>query len=142
MRLSIITRSTIAALCCVVCVPAYAADAATGFVCTFKAGSTLSYTKAKFKRAVAKPLAFDIASIDLAGQKAELVTPKGRGELKIVRALNANHFLEVVAEGFLNITTVYDFDAAAKAHPAVHSRHFGLFGEPVVAQYQGFCTPK
>lgn len=142
MRLSKITRSMIAALFSIVGTPAFAADAATGFACTFKAGSTLSYTNAKFRRAVAKPLAFDIGSIDLAGQKAELVTTKGRGELKIVRALNANHYLEVVAEGFLNITTVYDFDVKAKAHPAVHSRHFGLFGEPVVAQYQGFCTPK
>ncbi len=122
--------------------PSRAAEGAAGFSCTFRAGTTLSYTNARFKRAVAKPLAFDIAAIDLMGQKAELVTPKGRGEVKIVRALNANHFLEVVAEGFLNITTVYDFDAKAKAHPAVHSRHFGLFGEPVVAQYQGFCTPK
>lgn len=142
MRLSMITRCMVVALFCIGSAPAYAADAATNFICTFKAGSTLSYTNAKFKRAIAKPLAFDIGSIDLAGQKAELVTPKGRGELKIVRALNANHFLEVVAEGFLNITTVYDFDATAKAHPAVHSRHFGLFGEPVVAQYQGFCTSK
>lgn len=108
----------------------------------FRAGTTLSYTNSKFKRAVAKPLAFEIASIDLASQKAELVTSKGRGEVKIVRALNANHYLEVVAEGFLNITTIYDLDANAKAHPAVHSRHFGLFGEPVVAQYQGFCTSK
>ena len=58
----------------------------------FRAGTTLSYTNSKFKRAVAKPLAFEIASIDLASQKAELVTSKGRGEVKIVRALNANHF--------------------------------------------------
>jgi hypothetical protein len=121
---------------------ASAAEGVSAFVCTFRAGTTLEYTNSKFKRAVAKPLTFEIAAIDLAGQKAELVTPKGRGEVKIVRALNANHFLEVVAEGFLNITTIYDLDAKAKAHPAVHSRHFGLFGEPVVAQYQGFCTPK
>ena len=118
------------------------ANAAGGFACTFRTGTTLTYGDGKFKRQVAKPLAFEIASIDLDGQKAELVTPKGKGTLRVVRALNANHFLEVIAEGFLNITTVYDFDAKAKAHPAVHSRHFGLFGEPVVAQYQGQCLPK
>jgi hypothetical protein len=122
--------------------PLHANETATGFICTFKAGTTLSYADAKFKRAVAKPLSFEIAAIDLNAQSAALVTAKGRGEVKIVRALNANHFLEVVAEGFLNITTIYDRDAKAAAHPAVHSRHFGLFGEPVVAQYQGFCTPK
>ncbi len=119
---------------------ASAAETATGFACTFRTGTTLSYTNAKYRRTVAKPLAFDIAAIDLDGQKAELVTAKGRGTLRVVRAINANHYLEVVAEGFLNITTVYDLDPKAKAHPAVHSRHFGLFGEPVVAQYHGFCS--
>lgn len=122
--------------------PVQAQDAPKGFACTFKAGTTLSYEKGRFRRLAAKPLAFEVADIDLAGQKAQLVTAKGRGELRVVRALNANHYLEVVAEGFLNITTIYDRDPNAGAHPAVHSRHFGLFGEPVVAQYQGFCLPK
>ena len=61
---------------------------------------------------------------------------------KIVRAINANHFLEVMNEGFLNLTTVYDKDATTGAYPAVHSRHFGLMGQPVFAQYAGTCTPK
>ena len=121
---------------------AEAADTPTGFVCNFEAGTTLTYAEAKFHRAIATPMSFEIADIDLDGQKAGLVTPKGRGQLRVVRALNANHYLEVVAEGFLNITTIYDRDPAAGSHPAVHSRHFGLFGEPVVAQYQGFCLPK
>jgi len=56
-----------------------------------------------------------------------------------VQAVNAMHFLEVVTEGFLHITTVYDKDEAKGAYPAVHSRHFGLFGQPLVTQYQGFC---
>ena len=53
--------------------------------------------------------------------------------------VNAMHFLEVVTEGFLNLTTVYDKDEARGAYPAVHSRHLGLFGQPLVTQYQGFC---
>jgi hypothetical protein len=122
------------------------AEEPTGFICTFKAGTTLTYNKAKstFRKVAAKPLKFDVDEIDLAGQKAELTTSvsKGKGPLRIVRALNANHFLEVVSEGFLNITTIYDRDAKLGAHPAVHSRHFGLFGEPVVAQYMGNCKAK
>ena len=39
------------------------------------------------------------------------------GTLKIVRAINANHFLEVVNEGFLNLTTIYDKDAAKRQLP-------------------------
>ena len=122
--------------------PAQAADPAAGFACTFKIGSTLAYDKSKFRRAVAKPIAFEIANVDLDGQKAELVTTGGRGPLRIVRALNANHYLEIVGEGFLNITTIYQKDDKRGAYPAVHSRHFGLFGEPLIAQYTGACSAK
>jgi hypothetical protein len=122
------------------------AEDPTGFTCTFRAGTTLTYNKAKssFRKVGAKPLTFEVGAIDMVGQKAELTTSgsKGKGPLRIVRALNANHFLEVVGEGFLNITTVFDRDPKLGAHPAVHSRHFGLFGEPVVAQYHGNCKAK
>jgi hypothetical protein len=59
-----------------------------------------------------------------------------------VRALGANHYIEAVTEGFLNVTTIYDLDPRLRAHPAVHSRHVGLLGQPVVAQYHGFCKPR
>ena len=88
-----------------------------GFTCDFRMGTTLDYNNAKFTRKVAKPLGVVIEAIDLDGQKAELVTDKGRGSLRVVRALNANHYLEVVGEGFLNITTIYDFDAKGKGTP-------------------------
>lgn len=58
---------------------------------------------------------------------------KPSGKLRIVRALNANSFLEVVDEGFLNLTTIYDLDPATGTYPAVHSRHFGVIGQPVFA---------
>ena len=89
-------------------------------------------------------LTFEITEVDLDGQSARLLTDghDNPGTLKIVRAINANHFLEVVNEGFLNLTTVYDKDPATGAHPAVHSRHFGLLGQPVFAQYAGSCTAK
>ena len=35
--------------------------------------------------------------------------------------------------------TIYTKDEKSGAHPAVHSRHFGLFGEPLIAQYTGSC---
>jgi len=59
-----------------------------------------------------------------------------------VQAVNAMHFLEVVTEGFLHITTIYDKDEARGAYPAVHSRHFGLLGQPIVTQFQGFARPR
>lgn len=132
-----------AALLLVSAVSAAAQDAPKAYACTFKSGSTLSYSKSVYRARAAKPITFEIAAIDLDGQKAELVSEGGgKGGLRVVRAVGANHFLEVVTEGYLNITTVYARDERRKAYPAVHSRHFGLLGEPVVAQYSGFCTAK
>ena len=34
------------------------------------------------------------------------------------------------------------WDERRGVYPAVHSRHFGLFGEPLIAQYTGTCTAR
>lgn len=122
--------------------PALAETTPKGFQCEFRTGSTLSYTNGAFKSRRAKPLAMELADIDLDAQRASIVLDNGKGRLSAMRAINASHFIEAITEGYLNVTTIYDLDPRRKAHPAVHSRHFGLFGEPVVAQYTGFCTPK
>jgi len=96
--------------------------------CVFEVGNNVAYAGGEYKASPAHRLTFRIEAIDLDGQRAELHTEKGgKGEVKIVRAVNANHFLEVVNEGFLNMTTVYDYDADRKAHPAVHSRHLACW---------------
>ena len=115
------------------------ADTPQKLACSFKSGSTVAYARGQYKSAGVMPLSFKISKINLKRQRASLEAGSGTGALRIVRAVNANHFLEVVTEGFLNVTTVYDFDAATASYPAVHSRHFGLFGEPVISQYFGFC---
>ena len=115
------------------------ADEPKGFACNFAEGVTHSYDTGVFKEEKASPLAFGIDAIDAKAQTAELKTGRGTGQLRIVQAVNAMHFLEVVTEGFLHVTTVYDKDEAKGLYPAVHSRHFGLFGQPLVTQYQGFC---
>jgi len=116
-----------------------AADEPKAFNCTFTEGVTHSYNNGAFIAEKASPLMFGISAIDAKAQIAELKTRGGTGQLRIVQAVNAMHFLEVVTEGFLHLTTVYDKDEAKGAYPAVHSRHFGLFGQPLVTQYQGFC---
>ena len=116
-----------------------AADEPKAFTCTFENGVTHSYDNGAYTAEKASPLAFGIAAIDAQAQTAELKTRGGTGHLRIVQAVNAMHFLEVVREGFLHITTIYDKDEGKGAYPAVHSRHFGLFGQPLVTQYQGFC---
>ena len=113
-------------------------DPAT-YACEFQTGTSRLYIDHAFKAAPAKPLRFKVESIDFDTQSARLETEVGTGPLRIVRAVGATHFLEVVAEGFLNITTIYAFDPKQKSYPAVHSRHIGLLGEPIVAQYVGFC---
>lgn len=123
----------------VTAVPAAAQGAPQGFDCTFARGASQAYTKGRYRAREARPFMMRIAEIDLAGQRADLVTPSGKGTLRIVLAVGANHFLEAVTEGYLNITTVYSRDEKTGLHPAVHSRHFGLFGEPLIAQYTGTC---
>jgi len=113
------------------------------FVCDFSTGYAWTYEAGKFHSAAPKELAFEIGNVDLGKQSATLILDgKSANTLKIVRALNANTFLEVVNEGFLNITTIYDRDPASGKYPAVHSRHFGLFGQPMFAQYAGTCVAK
>lgn len=124
--------------------PARAQEEPKAFACTFAKGSTWTHADGAFRSESPEPLAFKITNIDLDGQQASLVTDgkEKPGSLKIVRAINANHFLEVVNEGFLNLTTIYDKDSATGLYPAVHSRHFGLLGQPVFAQYAGTCAPE
>ncbi len=112
--------------------------------CSFETGTAGSYESGDFVPSSPQPLSFSIRDIDLDGQIAGLMTDEGKapGTLRIVRALNANHFIEAVTEGFLNLTTVYEAgtaDAQGRL-PAVHSRHFGVLGQAVYAQYTGFCT--
>lgn len=123
---------------------AAAEDAPRNLTCSFASGASWSYENGTFNSKPSQPLSFSIEDIDLEKQAATLKTaPDAKGgKLSVVRAINANHFLEVVNEGFLNLTTVYDKDAATGKHPAVHSRHFGLLGSPVFGQYTGYCSDK
>jgi hypothetical protein len=129
-------------LCALAPMPLAAQEWPKGFMCWFNKGASQAYAKSRFRSRPAKALSFEIAAIDLDRQSAELVTKEGKGALRIVRALGANHFLEVVTEGYLNMTTIYQKDEKRNAYPAVHSRHFGLFGEPLIAQYTGLCSAK
>jgi hypothetical protein len=118
-------------------------DFPTHFLCDFNEGYSWTYDQGKYTAAAPADLAFEIGDVDLDHQTASLIVDgKPANNLKIVRAINANHFIEVVNEGFLNLTTIYDRDAVTGKYPAVHSRHFGLFGQPIFAQYAGNCVPK
>ncbi len=116
----------------------------TQLKCEFTSGTATTFEAGKFHSTKPKSLAFEISSINLEKQSAALSTKGGKapGQLKIVRAINANHFIEIVNEGYLNLTTIYDIDPKSGKYPAVHSRHLGILGQPIFAQYTGFCSPK
>lgn len=141
-------RMTIAGLACLAAATAVAhaqgEPAIPSLTCAFKAGAAWSYAGGEYTSVEPQPLTFDIEAVDLELQTARLsVGGKAAGNpLRVVRALNANHFLEVAQEGFLNVTTIYDVDPATGSRPAIHSRHLGLLGQPVFSQYAGFCTAK
>jgi hypothetical protein len=109
------------------------------YECFFAKGTIRTFENGVFSAKSAQPLSFVIGNIDLANQFANLVTPKGTGDLRIVRAIGANHFLEVVTEGFMNVTTIYETGNRANGFPAVHSRHLGILGMPIFSQYEGLC---
>jgi len=118
------------------------AEEPRSYACTFTTGSAAAYEAGVFKPEKVGPITFEISAVNPDLQSADLVTPAGARPLRVVRAVNALHFLEVVGEGFLNMTTIYDRDETKAAHPAVHSRHFGVLGQPVIGQYLGFCQGK
>ncbi len=119
--------------------PVTAADPHS-YSCIFNVGAARSFEKGRFK--VEKPgrISFDITAIAIDQQTAVAKRGETTATLRVVRAVNALHFLEVVGEGYMNVTTVYDRDAKATKHPAVHSRHFGILGQPVFSQYHGYCS--
>ena len=135
-------RLSIALVVALAALPARAAEEPKGFQCNFTSGTAYVYENGVFASEKGAPLAFGIAAINSQTQTADLKTERGTGTLKIVHAVNAMHFLEVVTEGWLHITTIFDKDDAKGTYPAVHSRHFGLLGQPIVTQYQGFCSAK
>lgn len=124
--------------------PALADETIPPLACRFTMGASWSYSNGTYVNTPPEPLGFDIEGIDLEGQSARLsIAGKPAGNpLRVVRALNANHFLEVAQEGFLNVTTIYDTDPATGTRPAIHSRHLGVLGQPIFAQYAGFCAAK
>ncbi len=118
-------------------------DKLPDLTCAFESGASWTYEGGAFKSSTSHPLSFRNQDVDLDAQTATLsLKPDAPGgKLSVVRAINANHFIEAVTEGFLNLTTVYDRDPKTGKYPAVHSRHFGLIGQPVFGQYTGFCSP-
>lgn len=122
--------------------PAAADDNPKNLACSFSGGESRTYEAGVFPATTPNPLSFSIEDIDLEKQTAGLkAAPDAKpGKLSVVRAINANHFIEIVNEGFLNLTTVYDKDETIGKYPAVHSRHGGVVGSPVFGQYTGFCT--
>jgi hypothetical protein len=115
-------------------------------VCVFRDGRANTYDKARFRSAKASPITIEIVDIKPEQQTAMLKGARGESALRIVRAVNALHFLEVVGEGYLTVTTVYDKDPARKvalgALPSVHSRHSAVLGQPIVSHYTGYCREK
>jgi hypothetical protein len=140
-RRKVVTMIGLVSLAGLVAADAFAADLPASLRCEFPSGNTSTYANGVFTAKASAALTFNIHKIDLGGQSAEIVVTgnDNPGRLAIARAVGANHFLEVVTEGYWNVTTVYEQDSDTKRYPAVHSRHFGLIGQPVVAQYAGSC---
>jgi hypothetical protein len=119
-----------------------AADPAA-FTCRFDAGTAHAYDKGRFASEPTEGFAFDVTAIDRVQQTAQWHNARGaNGALRTVQAVDALHLIEVVTTGHLNVTTIYDHDPASGGHPAVHSRHTSVVGQPVVSHAVGACQAK
>src|SRR5262245_24490845 len=122
---NMVTRLSLAfVLFVVAALSASAAAEPKWLACSLASGEADVYEHGAFMPEKAGALSFGITTIDHQAQTADLKTERGIGSLRVVRAVNATHFLEIVTEGSLHITTIYDKDDAKGAYPAVHSRHF------------------
>jgi len=110
------------------------------FSCHFETGGAWIFDGGKFTEEKVKALDLQIVT-GKSGSSPTLKTDAGTVRLKHVAALDANHFLEVTVGGYLNITTIFDEKTKTGSFPAVHSRHFGVLGKPLVSQYRGICRP-
>ena len=112
--------------------------------CEFQSGTFTSFEAGQPKARRADPMNFNIVGLDLASMTATISTSAAGtfGQVRIVRAVGAIHFLEVLTEGFLATTTVYDPDPATGVRLALHSRHMGLVGQPLMASYTGVCRSR
>ena len=120
---------------------AAAAQGAT-YVCAFAPADVWTVPeggRGDFKPGNAGALNFEISGVTPGGASAMV---DGSGPLRVVEALDARHFLEVNVAGYLNLTTIYEATTPDGAQLAVHSRHSGVAGRPVVAQYHGSCGVK
>jgi len=116
------------------------AKSVSGYTCDFRDGATFRYARGEFGERQSTALSFSISDVDASRQSAKLGSNGPGREVRFVPALDANHFIEVTVAGFLNITTIYAaLDDETSERPAVHSRHVGIVGQPMVAQYRGTC---
>ena len=118
---------------------AWGAGMPKAYVCQFNDGGAWTFEAGKYSQQGSKSLAFQILNGKGKSDSAMLKTNDGSAKLKRVIALDANHYLEVTVGGYLNITTIFDEISENEGYPAVHSRHLGILGRPVVSQYRGIC---
>ncbi len=109
------------------------------FDCHFKQGGAWTHEDGKYLEEKVKELDLYIRNANAGAGNAMLKTDNGSAKLKHVAALDANHYLEVTVGGYLNITTIFDQSSKDGGYPAVHSRHFGVLGKPIISQYRGIC---
>jgi len=119
---------------------AWGAEVPGGFICNFEDGGAWTYEAGKFSPEGGKALKIEIRHDPKNTTTATLKTSDGASKLKRVAALDADHYLEVTVGGYLNITTIFDKIAGQEGFPAVHSRHLGILGRPIVSQYRGICS--
>ena len=82
--------------------------------CTFASGRAHTFEKGRFKPVKASAVKIAIGDIDADKQTAKLLGGGGATALRVVRAVNALHFIEIVGEGPHNVAFKQECQADAR----------------------------
>jgi len=77
-------------------------------------------------------------SIDAKARTARIIGNAGAEDVAVILTPDHLSFMEITGAGNINLTTVYLSPSELRA---VHSRHVGLDGWPLLSQSYGICRP-
>lgn len=119
-------------------------DKVTTLACTFPVRSVndwredLPHPHVKSEQ---EEFSFGLEGINLAKGTAQMVGVGGSAGVVVVPAAESLHFMESMASGNMNLTTVFNARTRDGRFKAVHSRHMKII-DPLPSQAYGFCRIK
>jgi hypothetical protein len=112
------------------------------FRCNFSDGISTNWDSGKpslTKDARMAEMVFD--QLDTQKGSGRLIGNAGVENIQTLSGDKSIHIIEITPTRNMNITTIFaPVKKNPNLHPAVHSRHINLMGEPLTSQFVGLCN--